>query len=318
MKKEDSKEIATIENNPVAIVQETSVMDKLLSAVVNNNMSVETLEKFMDLAERNQKREAENAFHKAFAEFKANPPKIVKDKLVNYTSSKGTTKYKHATIGAVVGAIIEGMSKVGLSHSWPLKQDGEKITVTCRISHFLGHSEETSLTACVDMTGNKNSIQGIGSTVTYLERYTIQAATGIAVLEPDDDGIKHQPAKKPVVDAAYWQDKLDRECKKENSAIVNFRNKYKKQIDAMPDTQDVTDTHRYIDDMLKEYPAPPEYSDFLKKIISGCKAYKEIDVFTADWDEKIKQHLPGLSPEEQKIAEQNRLLTVTRLTGDKK
>ena len=298
---------------------EISVMDKLLGAVVNNGMSVETLEKFMDLAERNQKREAENAFHKAFAEFKANPPKIVKDKLVDFTTKSGArTKYKQATIGSVVGAIIEGMSKYGLSHSWPLKQDGDKITVTCRISHFLGHSEETSLTAGIDLSGNKNAIQGIGSTVTYLERYTIQAATGIAVLEDDDDGKGHKPP--PQKDAAFFTDKLDTEIEKgkgkEHAIASNFIKRHQKLIDALPD-QDKKDVEYYVKDIIAEYAPPPEpkYSDFLTKIISGCRAYDNLDTFTVAWEEKIKPHLGNLSEEEQKIAEKNRLSTVERLTG---
>ena len=179
----NKKELAVVQQKSIVQV-ELTIMDKLLAAVSDNKMSIEVLEKFMDLAERNQKREAEQAFHQAFSEFKKNPPKIVKDKLVKY----GTTNYKHATIGHVVAAIITGMSKVGLSHCWQVTQDGGNITVTCKVTHKLGHSETTSLSAGADQSGGKNAIQAIASTVTYLERYTLQAATGIAVLEEDDDG----------------------------------------------------------------------------------------------------------------------------------
>ena len=177
-------ELMTSEVEVMPQAQPMSIMNTLLDAVANKSMDIAMLEKFMDLAERQEKREAEKAFHRAFAAFKADPPEIVKDKLVGF----GNTKYKHATIGKVVSAIIGGMSKHGLSHRWNIAQDGNTITVTCVITHDLGHSEETPITAGADMSGGKNAIQAIASTITYLERYSLQAATGIAVLEADDDG----------------------------------------------------------------------------------------------------------------------------------
>jgi hypothetical protein len=58
--------------------------------------------------------------------------------------------------------------------------------VTCVISHGDGYFEENSLAAAQDDSGNKNSIQAVGSTVTYLERYTLKAALGLAVATDDD------------------------------------------------------------------------------------------------------------------------------------
>ena len=47
----------------------------------------------------------------------------------------------------------------------------------------------TKMTAPSDTSGQKNSIQAIASTVTYLQRYTLLAATGITTMDmPDDDG----------------------------------------------------------------------------------------------------------------------------------
>ena len=59
--------------------------------------------------------------------------------------------------------------------------------MTCVLAHRDGHSEEPSLAAGRDESGNKNSIQAIGSTVTYLQRMTLKAALGLAASERDDD-----------------------------------------------------------------------------------------------------------------------------------
>ena len=59
--------------------------------------------------------------------------------------------------------------------------------MTCVISHRDGYSEETTLTAGNDESGNKNSIQAIGSAATYLQRYTLKLALGLSAAK-DDDG----------------------------------------------------------------------------------------------------------------------------------
>ena len=55
------------------------------------------------------------------------------------------------------------------------------------------HIRETS----PDDSGGKNPIQSIGSTITYLERYTILALTGLATKEQDDDGKSANQTQQP-------------------------------------------------------------------------------------------------------------------------
>ena len=131
--------------------------------------------------------EARKAYNKAMAEFKSNPPKIDKDKKVGYSTSKGKVGYSHASLYNVVDKITAELSKHGLSASWRTEQNGQ-IKVTCRISHSMGHYEETSLSADADTSGSKNAIQAVGSTITYLERYSLLAITGLATEDQDNDG----------------------------------------------------------------------------------------------------------------------------------
>lgn len=159
---------------------------QMLSMAVEQGADLDKLQKLMDLQERWEKNEARKAFVAAMTAFKKTPPKIVKNKDVFH---KETFMYKHATLDNVADIIIAALSEVGISHSWHTEQgDGGKISVTCVLTHELGHSERTTLSAGADQSGAKNSIQAIGSTVTYLERYTLLAATGIAVGNTDSDG----------------------------------------------------------------------------------------------------------------------------------
>ena len=139
------------------------------------------------MQERWEANEAKKAYHRAMSAFKSNPPSIEKDKKVSYNSGKGTVKYNHSSLANVTGKINEALSRHGLSASWKVTQNGS-VSVTCKITHEQGHSEETTLTAPADDTGSKNAIQSIGSTITYLERYSLLALTGLATHEMDDDG----------------------------------------------------------------------------------------------------------------------------------
>ncbi|MCK5017407.1 MAG: ERF family protein [Candidatus Peribacteraceae bacterium] len=154
---------------------------ELMTLALSKNMEVDKLEKMLELQERYEKNEAKKAYTDAMASFKANPPKILKDMNVSYKQ----TSYNHASLGNVTQSINKALAEHGFSSSWKTNQENN-ITVTCSITHKAGHSESTSLSAPPDSSGSKNTIQAIGSTVTYLQRYTLLALTGLATHEDDD------------------------------------------------------------------------------------------------------------------------------------
>ena len=161
---------------------------ELLRIAVTQGASIDQLTKLMDLQERWEKREAKRSYDAAMKAFKAESPRITKNAEVDFTTSKGRTNYRHATLDHVCDRIIGALAKVGITHRWKIAQSGEWYTVTCILTHEMGHSEETSLPGCADNSGNKNAVQAIASTVSYLERYTLLAATGLATTDQDDDG----------------------------------------------------------------------------------------------------------------------------------
>ena len=175
--------------NKDIVVQDNSPANMMKEAIAaGGNIDLDKLERFMHLQAEYEKKEAKKAYTEAMADFKKNPPDIEKDRRVSYTTSKGTTEYKHATLANVTEKINDGLSEHGLSASWSTSQDNGNVSVTCKITHVMGHSEETTLTASPDTSGSKNSIQALGSTITYLERYTLLLLTGLATKDMDDDG----------------------------------------------------------------------------------------------------------------------------------
>lgn len=157
---------------------------------------ISKLEKLMDLEERWRKAEALRAFNEAMAKFKAIPLSIRKNKHVHFDFKDGGGKvdYWHATLASICEQACPLLASCGLRHSWSVSEgQGGLITVSCILTHELGHSESVTLSGMPDASGKKNAIQQKGSTVSYLERYTFLAVTGLATIDQDDDGRGSQP-----------------------------------------------------------------------------------------------------------------------------
>lgn len=174
---------------PLAPMAAEATPMTMLATALERGANMDVLEKLMGLQERWEANEARKAFDAAIADAKAEIPPIVKARTVDYEVKSGTrTTYRHEDLAGIAKIIDPILSKHGLSYRYRVTSNiNEPIRVTCIVAHRRGHSEETTLTAGADNTGSKNSIQAIGSTITYLQRYTLKAALGLAAAA-DDDG----------------------------------------------------------------------------------------------------------------------------------
>ncbi|MCA1298002.1 ERF family protein [Stappia indica] len=159
----------------------------MLAHAVTNGAGLEVVEKLMSLQDRWEANQARKAFDDAMARMREKMPRVVKDKKVDFSTAKGRTNYQYEDLDSVTSAISPVMAELGLSFRWRTDNSASGVKVSCIISHRGGHYEETSLSAPVDASGNKNTIQAIGSAITYLQRYTLKAALGLAA-GVDDDG----------------------------------------------------------------------------------------------------------------------------------
>ena len=169
---------------------------KLIALALERQADPGTLEKLMDLQERWEEREARKAYVVAMSAFKQQAPAVLrKNDVVDFTTQKGRTSYNYANLGSIVQEITAILGKHQLSASWSTDQNGNNVTVTCHVTHIAGHRESVTLTGPIDESGNKNRIQAVGSTVTYLQRYTLLAALGLATGEDDDGRQGAKPGK---------------------------------------------------------------------------------------------------------------------------
>lgn len=174
--------MATVIKNELAITPET-----LLNRALESGQNLESLKAFMDLYDRWRADKAKMEFHSALKVFQESVAPIKRTSVVDYPSRTGTVKFKFAALSEIITTIRPALSKAGLTVRWVNEDQGAKLKVTCFVTHVDGHSESTSMEAEPDLSGAKNPIQAKGSTLTYLQRYTVSMALGI-VTEDDLDG----------------------------------------------------------------------------------------------------------------------------------
>lgn len=188
--------LATVEPTeapPPAVIDTPA---RMLMIAVERGDDLAKLERLMDLSDRFEAAQAKKQYMAALAAFRATCPTI--DRLM-----KGHTG-KYAGLADALEQVNGLLAVNGFSHSWRTAQADGLITVTCTVTHAGGHAESTALSGMPDTSGAKNAIQAVGSTVSYLQRYTMFAILGLASKDQDDDGKGSSDAdRQSKIDAAH-------------------------------------------------------------------------------------------------------------------
>jgi hypothetical protein len=167
------------ENELVEMAATPQTMN-LIQLATEKGADLTTMQGYFELHKEWEANEARKAFAASMCAFQSECPPIQKTR-------KGHNG-NYAGLAEAIAQIKELESKHGLSHTWKSTQTDGAVSVTCFVTHVMGHKEHSSLTAAPDTSGSKNSIQAIGSTKTYLERYTLFSVLGLSSTDEDDDG----------------------------------------------------------------------------------------------------------------------------------
>jgi hypothetical protein len=174
----------------------------MIEKAVASGAGIETLERLMSLQERWEANEARRDYDAAIAQARAKIKPTVKTREASFGSGKAAYKYEDlADIAEDVDPIL---AEYGLSYRWEAAHEGPVMIITCIVSHSRGHREKSSLPGKPDTSGSKNDIQALGSMVTYLQRYTLKLALGLAAAKDDDThAVSAKPPSPPISDAQY-------------------------------------------------------------------------------------------------------------------
>lgn len=207
----------TIDRRPspaVAEAPQTHVSPLMIVQAALESGNVEMYREAVALAKEMDAIAARKAFDNAMAAAKARITVIKKNRRVGFDSKKAgaaRTDYAYEDLAEIARSIDPILGEHGLSYRFRVSSElNQPVQVTCIISHKDGHCEETTLRAGRDESGNKNAIQAIGSTVTYLQRYTLKAALGLAASHDDDGNASEaeetEPARPGTISAAQAEE----------------------------------------------------------------------------------------------------------------
>lgn len=179
-----------MEQNELPVQQETTPAGLIKMAMMQPDFDIEKLERLLAMQERWEQNKSRKEFFEALSRFQQICPVIVKNSKADFKlkDSPARVSYQYATLDEIVSQIKGPLGDCGLSYRFSFAEEAEQIKVTCHLTHKNGHFELTEFSSKKDNTGAKNEIQSKGSTLTYLQRYTLIGALGIATAESDDDG----------------------------------------------------------------------------------------------------------------------------------
>lgn len=174
--------------NSLITKSEITFVEVISKAASDPTVDVNKMERLLDMQERLMRAQSEAAFNEAMNRCQRELPAVTR------SAENKHTKSKYAKLEAIDDAVRPTYTGHGFSLSFSSQQVDEKtVKVTCRCSHVGGHSRDYELSGQLDTSGaqgtsNKTSIQGLGSTVSYLRRYLTCMIFNVILTDEDRDG----------------------------------------------------------------------------------------------------------------------------------
>lgn len=183
--KEENKQIA-VHEAPSA-PEGAAFLNILQNLAVNESVDPAKMHSILDLMERQQNKVAAQAYENALADLQDEMPRIKKDGRIEHKDRLIST---YATYEAIDDVIRPLLKKYGFTLRFSSKQLNDKVLVSGTLAHRGGHKETIDTPLSIDQSGAKNSVQGVGSTISYGKRYIVSMFFNIITEGEDDDGNK--------------------------------------------------------------------------------------------------------------------------------
>ncbi len=163
----------------------------LIEKAIESGSGIETMERLVALAKDVRAVQAREAWYEAMAEFQRRCPPIKKTRSAKIQTARASYSYSYAPLDEILSTIQPVMGDLGLSVSWRGRVEADKVIQNCRISHVLGHHEESGDVPMPIVLGDDgrgaNPMQRVGIATTYAKRYSLLSIIGMAP-EDDEDG----------------------------------------------------------------------------------------------------------------------------------
>lgn len=183
--------VAKIEDTPLPMAAEATAIIQMIERVaLNPDVNVDTMERLYVMHERAQARAAKQSFVQSYATMTPKLPTIAENGAILNSAGRPQSSYAEwEDINDAIGPILH---EHGFTLSFrPGSTPDGKVLVTGILRHIDGHEDEATVTLPQDSSGGKNSVQGVGSSLSYGKRYAAIALLNItsrAKRDRDDDG----------------------------------------------------------------------------------------------------------------------------------
>jgi hypothetical protein len=185
-------EIVTRQAEPSALASVELSPLGIISQAVKSGMSPEALSQLVALSERMDATNARKAFADAMARFGSICPPVqrrTENSQFQVTRDGRKVNRMYASLDDIAATIRKPLAECGLSYRWSnAVVDGSKLTLSCVVSHELGHSESSSVTLPTESRAGCSEAQKIGAVTTYAQRYSLVNALGLTSCDEDTDG----------------------------------------------------------------------------------------------------------------------------------
>lgn len=166
-------------------------------AALNPEIDVEKMKALFELQDRIMARKAEMAFNAAFAEMQSEMPEIAERGQIKVQNE---VRSKYALFEDINDAIKPILQKHGFAIMFKTATTKDTVSVIPILVHRDGHREVGEpVELGADTSGSKNSVQSIGSSVSYAKRYGLLALLNITTRGEDDDG--NAGGAKPITES---------------------------------------------------------------------------------------------------------------------
>ncbi len=167
----------------------SSLLELMEQALADPSADLDRLGRVAAIYERALVREAEQAFAAALIQMQRRLP--VLDELGEVTDESGAVKSTYATWEDTLEVIRPILFRHGFALSFKpgVSARGEPVVVGV-LRHQAGHKEEAELVLPADLSGGKNPVQAVGSSLSYGQRYVTKLLLNLASRRrgEDDDG----------------------------------------------------------------------------------------------------------------------------------
>jgi hypothetical protein len=158
----------------------------LLYAAVERGTPVDQLKELVALHEHMELRQARKAYFVSLAAFQRSAPQVKQSETAKIaTRGGGSYSYTFAPLDEIARTIAPHLIAQGLSYRWDTAVEANRITVTCTVSHELGHSESSSMTLPIDSASAMSEQQKVGSAMTFGQRRSLTAALGLVTTDSE-------------------------------------------------------------------------------------------------------------------------------------